>query len=279
MSFSSFAVKAGFYPLPLRVLLAQRILRRWPGLVSMSHKQRAELGAVDRPHYAYGMYVAAHQARQLGIDTISAIEFGVAGGNGLVSMERHAKLIQEELGVRFQVWGFDTGKGLPEPEDYRDVPYHWQPGFYEMDEPTLRRRLLFAQLVLGNVRDTASDFCATHSPARIGFIAVDVDFYSSTRDALRVLDSDAKYFLPRPIMYLDDSLGDAVSLLTPWTGEIEAINEFNERSPRRKIAPMTFLQTHGIPQMWHHQMYAYHQFDHPLYTKFVSEDAPQLVLK
>lgn len=37
-----------------------------------------------RPNYAYCTYHAADLARRLGIPRISVIEFGVAGGNGLL---------------------------------------------------------------------------------------------------------------------------------------------------------------------------------------------------
>ena len=52
-----------------------------------SFKFRIELGALDYPPYAYGMYCSALQAKALGIDTISAIEFGVAAGQGIIQME------------------------------------------------------------------------------------------------------------------------------------------------------------------------------------------------
>src|SRR6187549_2659720 len=40
------------------------------------------------PQYTWGVLQAAHLATTLGIRRISVIEFGVAGGNGLVALER-----------------------------------------------------------------------------------------------------------------------------------------------------------------------------------------------
>ena len=88
----------------------------------------AELGSLQRPHYTWGMAHGAWLARNLGIDRISVIEFGVAGGNGLVALDRAAELVEARLEVGIDVYGFDSGAGLPKPEDYRDLPNLWSTG-------------------------------------------------------------------------------------------------------------------------------------------------------
>jgi len=65
----------------------QRALRSVPGL---STKLKVDLDLYRKPAYAYGIYASAAQARALGIPCISAIEFGVATGNGLLEMEKIA---------------------------------------------------------------------------------------------------------------------------------------------------------------------------------------------
>ncbi|NIP15814.1 MAG: hypothetical protein GWM88_14255 [Pseudomonadales bacterium] len=37
------------------------------------------------------------------------------------------------FGVDIEIWGFDSGKGLPAPKDYRDLPYIRQEAFFEFD--------------------------------------------------------------------------------------------------------------------------------------------------
>jgi hypothetical protein len=113
---------------------------------------------VPRPHYAYCLYEAARLAKLLRIPRISALEFGVAGGNGLVVLEQHARWIERDLGVQLEIYGFDGGEGLPEPEDYRDVPYAWKAGFFKMDRPSLEQRLEISRLVIGNVQGPAKRF-------------------------------------------------------------------------------------------------------------------------
>jgi hypothetical protein len=74
-----------------------------------------EGGVVEYPNYGYSVYNAAQLAAWLGHKVVSAIQFGVAGSNGLVAAERHAREITRELGVEFQIYGFDSGVGLPPP--------------------------------------------------------------------------------------------------------------------------------------------------------------------
>jgi len=75
-----------------------------------------------------------------------------------------------------------------------------------MDVPKLESRLTRAKLRLGLVKDTVSDFIAD-KPAPVAFISVDLDYYSSTVDALRLLDAPEALLLPRVHCYFDDIMG------------------------------------------------------------------------
>jgi len=77
----------------------------WPWF---SAKHKINWGLVPRPHYAYCLYQAARLAKLLGVVRISALEFGVAGGNGLIVMEQHARWIERELGVHLEIYGART---------------------------------------------------------------------------------------------------------------------------------------------------------------------------
>ena len=54
-----------------------------------------------------------------------------------------------------------------------------------------------------------------------------------------MFDFDAAKYLPMVCTYLDDIIVEAIS---DWSGELLAINEFNESHPLRKIAPFPFLR-------------------------------------
>src|SRR4051794_38301387 len=56
-------------------------------------------GADTRPQYLWPLLHAAHVARSLGLPAIAALEFGVAGGNGLLALERAAATATELSGT------------------------------------------------------------------------------------------------------------------------------------------------------------------------------------
>jgi hypothetical protein len=229
------------------------------------------VGAVKRPAYAYCLLVASNLAKRLGHSRMSAIEFGVAHGEGLSHLERHAAKIERFTGVRIEVYGFDTGAGLPPPHDYRDLPYRWKSGFYKMED-AVRARFQRAQLVIGDVRETCRTFFDKYSPAPIGCILSDLDYYSSTMDSFTIFDGGKEFFLPRAVLYFDDILGDAafpteVELCGDFTGERLAISEFNQASTTRKISPCRDHRLSNLP--FASQVFVYHDFGHPDYSRFI----------
>lgn len=243
-----------------------------------SVRDRLRIGAFERPYYAYCVYHSADLAKKLGYPEISVVEFGVAGGNGLVLLERYADEVAKEIGIEIQVYGFDTGQGLPGPVDYRDLLYHWQPGFFAMDEDRLRQRLRHARLVIGDIRETSAVFFDTYNPAPLAAVMHDLDFYSSTEVALTMFEVDEKYRLPRIFCYFDDIVGDEVELYNDFTGERLAIAEFNERNESKKLSPAYHLITRSDQEQWYHQIYLLHDFEHRHYNRFVSESDQQLPL-
>src|SRR5262245_60357725 len=114
---------------PFRVLI-RAMVRRLP----CSIRTKSQFDAVDRPQYLAGLLAAVQQARIEGVGSISAIEFGVATGKGLLELQSYAEQIQREEGIRIDVFGFDSGHGLPETSgDYREHPDVWIGGDYPMD--------------------------------------------------------------------------------------------------------------------------------------------------
>lgn len=210
-------------------LLAYFIVKRFARSVeTINH-----WGAVDRPNYLIGILAAARLAKADGIGEISVIEFGVAGGDGLSKLQEYSELVERQTGVRIFAFGFDTGEGLPALcSDYRDHPDQWQVNDYKMDVPKLRARLTSrTRLLLGNISDTLSNFSSGGYPP-IGFIACDVDLYSSARDSLRILSRPDRKMLRRVFIYFDDI--DFV-FNHKFAGEWLAIDEFNAENELVKI--------------------------------------------
>lgn len=231
------------------------------------HLKRRECRGV-RPTYIWPLVQAAFLASSLDEKRISALEFGVAGGNGLLALEKAAEGIEKYFPVKVDVYGFDSAQGLPKPKDYRDLPNMWPEFGFPMDLPKLRKRLTRAELILGLVSDTVSQFLES-KPAPIGFISFDLDFYSSTVHAFDVLKADYKFLMPRVHCYFDDILGYTCAHLN---GERLAMSEFNEAHPKRQISQIYGLRFRlGKPDRdanWTEKMFMTHFVDHPLYNNW-----------
>lgn len=247
----------------------------WSRLQWGSPLLRVRYGACPRPHYAYGVFAAADLAKRLGVPAISVIEFGVAGGNGLVALEQVAKQAAEHFGVAIVVYGFDTGTGMPAPHDYRDLPHVWGQGFYKMDETALRARLSGAQLFLGNVAQTIPAFVAGSHPP-IGFVSFDLDYYSSTKAALELFDAPHASRLPRVYGYMDDTIWPEYACHNKHVGELLAIEEFNASHDAMKLCKLHLLR-HMRPRAsaWNDQIYVLHDFQHPLYCANITASGAQ----
>ena len=220
-------------------------------------KQYYDMEKLPRMHYAYCMYMAALEASTLGYKSISVIEFGVAGGNGLLNCEFHARALSRLFGIDIEIYGFDLGRGLPmENAGYKDMVHVFHGGDYKMNEELLRQRLDKSVLVLGDIGQTTGDFIEKYSPAPIGAVLVDVDYYSSSKPVLEFLRGKDEAFLPRIYTYWDD-----ISPEYEFSGENLAIHEFNCENELVKISP-----EREYYQNYRRKIKICHKFSHPRYN-------------
>ena len=124
--------------LTLRKLIRRRILRRilYERLTEPLHlnvlsavvalvgnfRLKVEFDLIIRQQHAFALLRAADYAVQNDIETVTALEFGVANGAGLLNMSAIARSVTRATGVKFRIVGFDSGTGMPAPRDYRDHP-------------------------------------------------------------------------------------------------------------------------------------------------------------
>jgi hypothetical protein len=218
-----------------------------------------------RPQYIWGILQGATLGKILGMERVSVIECGVASGAGLLAMERAAEHCEAMIGIGIDVYGFDTGTGLPKPQDYRDVPYKWSEGYYPSDHGELAKRLRRARLNLGFISETVPAFIQER-PSPMAFVAIDLCLYSSAKDALRLFDAEHSLMLPRIPTFFRCIAGKDFS---EYAGERLAISEFNSAHTTRKLSPMYGLR-HFVPPenawLWPDLFYSFHMFDHPLYS-------------
>ncbi len=220
--------------------------------------------AAKRPHYVWGVLQGAALGKVLGHQKISVMEIGVAGGAGLLAMQRAAEITEKIVDIGIEVYGFDTGIGIPKPIDHRDMPYKWSEGYYPCDVKELTRRLGKAQLKMGLLKDTVPVFLRG-GPAPIAFVAFDTGMYSSTKDAMGLLEAEPARIIPRVPCSFRSAIGKDV---TEYGAELLAISEFNAAHAMRKLSTIKGLNYFVPPQFrwwWIDMMYSLHILDHPHY--------------
>jgi len=233
---------------------------------------RLGMQALHRPEYAFGVLHAIYLAKRLKLDSVSVVEFGVAGGNGLLVMEKYAMELGQKYGIKVEVYGFDLGSGLPSPADYKDLGYVWKRGAYRMDVESLQRKLKVAKLLLGDVADTVKEFNSSR-PAPVGFISFDLDYYSSTVNAFHIFDGPDRSLLPRVFCYFDDIVTDGHQIHCDFVGEQLAIKEFNELNIgiATIAAPSVMRAGTVFPAEWQQQIFVHHRFGHSDYNTYIGE--------
>ncbi len=233
-------------------------------LVFGSFRSKVAWDLVLRQPYAFGALEAADGAAANGLSAVTLIEIGVASGAGLMNLAFIAEQVSKETLVDCEVHGFDTGTGMPPPIDCRDHPDLYQQGDFKMDERALRAVLpRETKLHLGPLSSTIPAFLEELAPsAPIGFVALDVDYWSSTVDALKLFTGKPDLYLPRTIVYVDDI---ALDEHNSAAGANLAIQEFNEATPERQLEHHPFLENRRIFRRapWIKQTMFLHVLDHP----------------
>ena len=227
-----------------------------------SFRLKVAFDLVYKQPYAWGILRAAKHARDTGQKSVTVVEAGVAAGAGLMSMCRIAERTAKATGIDVWVVGLDGGNGMPPPQDYRDHPDVYLAGDYPMDEATLRKALpASCSLLVGPLGETV-DRVLAELRGPIGFVAVDLDYFSSTVAVLKLFTGPTDCYLTVPAIYFDDVYDERHN---SWCGELAAISEFNLAHEFRKINRYRFLRKERIFKQasWIDQIYIAHLLDHP----------------
>jgi hypothetical protein len=217
-----------------------------------------------RQYTAFCLLDAADRARSLGLSRISAIEFGVASGAGLLNICENARKVSRITGVEIFIFGFDTGAGLPPPRSYRDHPELYREGDFPMDFAALEEKLPpNAKLILGDIAKTVPALIQGGISAPLGYVAIDVDYFWSAEEALKIFIGSAGSYLPLVNIYLDDCHN---AYHNPACGEMLACADFNQAHSLRQIYPYTALREKRLFKRasWISKIYAAHILDHPV---------------
>lgn len=222
-----------------------------------------------RPNYESPLYEIAKEAKRLGFKEISALELGVAGGNGLVSLEKYANKISKIVGITIKTYGFDFGEGLPPSQNIFDLPFYWKVGIFKSNEKLLSKKCQ-SKIYYGDIKDTAKIFF-NEVKAPIGFVSIDLDFYSSTKSFLDLISINRSKFLPRSYFYFDD-LYSPENYNCDFNGEMKAIHEFNESFQFVKLgSSIDHIHNFKFP-LCKSSIFTLHVFDNINYLDYVGYD-------
>ena len=216
-----------------------------------------------RPHYHSVIYESTQLALKLNLRKISLVEFGVAGGHGLLSIEKYCKKLSKKYSIEYEIFGFDFGDslGLKKTKDPKDLPYYWNEGQFKMNLEKLKKKIKISKLILGDVSTTVKTFTEKFRPAPIGAIFFDLDYYTSTMDALEIFKCSDEFMLPRVICYFDDLQPN----VNKFNGELAAINEFNKNNDQMKIAKDYGSALNYYYGPWEEEVFILHRFNHKDY--------------
>jgi hypothetical protein len=222
-----------------------------------------------RPHYETILLESCLEAKKLGYNEVSVLELGVAGGNGIIALEKYKKKIQNFLNIKINIYGFDSGEGLPKTNYIEDVPYVWKAGDFKVDKNILNSKIT-SKIFIGDIKNTVEKF-ADIKPKNIISIFFDLDLYSSTKDFLNQITKIEKFLCPRVYCYFDDVFSPNY-YLNQFNGESLAINEFNNENKNIKIGfSLDNINDFKFP-LAKNMLFLLHKFDHCDYTKYIGHD-------
>jgi len=222
------------------------------GTGKLIREGRLDLG---KAQYSLCLLHGVYQAILSGYQKISAVEFGVAEGHGLLDLCRAAEFFSAASGIDIEVYGLDSFQGLPKPIQHFDHPEIWTQGQFYHDPEILKKKLPdFARLLIGDVSDTVGQLESVVAAAPLAFVSLDLDFYTSTRAALSVFRFDQNHYVPAVPTYVDD----VFDLITynEFSGAEKALVEFTQGQDLRKIVRK--------PNFGIHNFFVTHILDHPI---------------
>lgn len=111
--------------------------------------------ALGRDCYSLSVAQSVIQALLCGYKSLTLIELGVGGGEGLRELSLIAKRYSKIFALQLNVVGFDNASGLPEPNGYKDHPEIWSAGEFKLPDFGKLEKALpdNTKLIIGDVKN------------------------------------------------------------------------------------------------------------------------------
>jgi hypothetical protein len=225
-----------------------------------------------RPHYETILLESCYEAKLLGYDEVSVIELGVAGGNGVIALEKYKLKIQKLLNIKINIYGFDTGEGLPKTNSIYDLPFYWKENNYKVNKNILKNKIN-SKIYYGDITNTIDKFIII-PPKNIVSIFFDLDLYTSTKNFLDQIYKIEDFLCPRVYCYFDNIFCPE-NWISQFNGELLAINEFNQQNNNIKIGhSVDSLKDFRFP-LAKNLLFMMHVFNHKDYNKYIGHDTTE----
>ncbi|MFL2901657.1 MAG: hypothetical protein ACJZ36_01690 [Candidatus Pelagibacter sp.] len=228
-----------------------------------------------RPHYENILLESVLEAKKIGYKNVSILELGVAGGNGIIALEKYKKKIEKMTNIKIDIYGFDYGEGLPATSNKFDLPFLWSHGDYKIDKVKLDKKIN-NKIFLGDIKNTFKEFLK-NNPAPISAIFIDLDYYTSTKFFLNQLPDAYEFLLPRVYCYFDDVV-DVNNYINEHNGERLAIKEFNDANQNIKIGKSLSNLSDFKFSIGNEKLFMLHNFNHKHYSKKINYQKSSLSL-
>lgn len=228
-----------------------------------------------RPHYETILLESVLEAKKIGYKQVSILELGVAGGNGIISLENYKKKIEKLTNVKINIFGFDYGEGLPNTNNKFDLPFFWSSGEYKINKEILSKKIN-SEVFFGDIKDTFKRFIKSN-PAPISTIFFDLDYYTSTINFLNQIPENKNFFCPRVYCYFDDVFSN-YHYINEHNGELMAIKEFNNNNKDIKIGKSLANSSDFRFPVGNDKLFMLHNFTHRDYFKNLNYDKSDLSL-
>jgi hypothetical protein len=225
-----------------------------------------------RPHYETIILESAIEAKKIGYKKISILELGVAGGNGLIALEKYKKKVEKFTNIKINIFGFDTGEGLPKTQNKFDLPYYWSEGDFKIDKEKIEKKIK-SKIYYGDIKDTFEKFIES-KPEIISAIFLDMDYYTSTKNFLDLISRYKDSFAPRVYFYFDD-IFSTNHHINEHNGELLAIKEFNEKNLNIKIGKSINSSSDFKFPIAKEKLFIMNNFDHEDYFVNINSEQSQ----
>lgn len=229
-----------------------------------------------RPHYENVLLESAIEAKKIGYERISVLELGVAGGNGIICLEKYKKKIEKIINIKIDIYGFDYGEGLPQSNSKLDLPFLWSQGDYKINKEKLDKKIN-SEIIYGDIKDSFKEFLKK-DPAPISAIFFDLDYYTSTKNFLNILSESSKFLLPRVYCFFDD-ITNVNHYINEHNGVRLAIEEFNHENQNIKIGKSLSSLSDFKFSIGSEKLFILHNFSNDKYAKNINYQKTSLSLE